>query len=60
MPLQYSAYLIATNGDVIDRIELVFDSEDEAKARARQLVTPRQAVELWQSNAFIERFLPPD
>ena len=54
---EYKAYFIGSDGHVIHRIDLICESEDVARERARQLVD-RQPVELWQVDRLIARFEP--
>ena len=70
-PNAYTAFVLTFEGQVISRIDLHCETEDEAKEQARQLVDkqpvelwerPRQvahhAVELWQGPRRIARFRP--
>jgi hypothetical protein len=49
--------VIGPDGHVINRIDLVCDSEDDARERAAQLVDG-QAIELWEGARRIARFEP--
>ena len=57
MPIDYRACLIARNGDVINRIDLVCDSERGVKGACQQLVD-HHAVEIWLADKLVARFLP--
>jgi hypothetical protein len=48
---------MGSDGHVVDRVDLLCASEEEAKERARQLVVDH-AVELWEGSRKIERFEP--
>jgi hypothetical protein len=53
----YYAYIIGQDGRIKDRKDLICETEDEAKERARQLVDGH-AVELWKQARKIVRFEP--
>ena len=53
----YYAYIIGENGRVAGRKDLICETEDEAKKRAKQLVDGH-AVELWDQARKIARFEP--
>jgi hypothetical protein len=58
MSLQhYRAFVIGPDGHVMNRIDLSCTSEQDARARARQLVDG-QPIELWEGSRLIERFEP--
>jgi hypothetical protein len=50
MPAQeFKAYMIGPDGHISRRIDLLCDSEDDARQRALQLVDGH-AIELWQGD----------
>jgi hypothetical protein len=51
----YYAYIIGPDGRVVGRKDLICESEDEAKERAKQLVDGH-AVELWERARKVARF----
>ena len=53
----YRAYIIGSDGHIMGRIDLMCESEDEAKERAEQLVDGH-AIELWYEACKIARFEP--
>ena len=57
---KYRAFLLAADGQVIQAIDLVCASEDDAIARAEQLGGPdgECAVELWDGPRLVARFKP--
>jgi hypothetical protein len=58
MPVQeYRVFVMGPDGHVIDRIDLVCATEEDAIERARQVVDGH-AVELWRGSRRIERFEP--
>ena len=57
MATDFRAFVIGPDGHVTNRIDLVCDSEDEARERAAQLVDGR-AIELWEGARRIARFEP--
>jgi len=57
MSTDFRAFVIGPDGHVIDRIDLVCDSEDDARERAAQLVDGH-AIELWEGARRIARFEP--
>jgi hypothetical protein len=54
---EYRVFVIGPDGHVIDRIDLVCATEEDAIERARQ-VMDSHAVELWRGSRRIERFEP--
>ena len=52
---EYRAYVIGPDGHVVDRVDDIRTDETEARRLAKQVVAGR-AVELWQSDRFIDRF----
>lgn len=54
---EYRAFVIGTDGHIINRIDLRCADETEARRLARVAVDA-YAVELWQLSRFIERFEP--
>jgi hypothetical protein len=54
---EYRAHVIGPDGHIINRVDVVCKDEIEARRLAKQVVDG-QAVELWQSDRFIERFEP--
>jgi len=55
--LEYKAYIIGPDGHIAHRIDLLCDSEEEARHRAKQLADGH-AIELWQRDRRLERFEP--
>lgn len=51
----YYAYVIGSDGHVINRVDLVFDNEEDAIERAKGLVDGHD-VELWQRDRKIATF----
>jgi hypothetical protein len=54
----YRAYFIGPDGSITGRVDLVCADDDDARERAKQLVSS-QPVELWEMERLIERFEPP-
>ena len=54
---EYRAYVIGPDGHIINRVDVVCTDEIEARRLAKQVVDGH-AVELWQSDRFIERYEP--
>ena len=54
---EYRAYILGPDGHVINRVDVICTDEIEARRLAKQVVDGH-AVELWQSDQFIERFEP--
>ena len=59
----YRAFIVGPDGHVTDRVDLPGLTEEEAKKRAKQLISdnaadPRSAVELWQGSRKIARYEP--
>ena len=55
--LGFRAYIIGPDGHVIDRVDILCESEEEAKQRARRLVDGH-AVELWDEARKVARYDP--
>lgn len=53
----YRAYIIGSDGHIRDRVDLMCESEHEAKERAKQLVDGH-AIELWDQARKVARFEP--
>lgn len=53
--LEYRAYVIGRNGNIVDRIDMFCDDDEAAKVRAQHLVDTH-AVELWQFDRMVARF----
>lgn len=51
----YFAYIIGAEGQVINRVKLVFEHEEDAAERARGLVDGHD-VELWQGDRKVATF----
>ena len=56
---EYKAYIIGPDGHVTQRIDLVCETEDEARMHAKQLVDGH-AVELWEGSRRIVAFEPKE
>jgi len=54
---EYRVFVVGPDGHVIDRIDLVCSTEEEALERARQAVDGH-ALELWRGSHRIARFEP--
>jgi hypothetical protein len=52
---EYRAYFIGPDGHIYHRVDLICETLEEARQRAKQLVDGH-AVELWQRDRMIERF----
>jgi hypothetical protein len=52
----FTAYTVSSDGDVQQRVDLICEDEEAAKARAKQLVDGDD-VELWQRDKRIAVFL---
>jgi hypothetical protein len=52
---EYCAYVIGPDGHILNRIDLLCESEDQAKQCAVRLVEG-QNIELWQRDRRIARF----
>jgi hypothetical protein len=57
MASEYKAYAIGPDDRITSRLDLICDSDDAAKERARQLVDGH-AVELWRDDRLLARFEP--
>ena len=57
---KYRAFLLTADGQVIQAIDLVCASEDDAITRAEQLLQPdgECPVELWDGPRLVARFEP--
>lgn len=53
----YRAYVIGRDGHIINRIDLMCETEAEAKERAKHLVDGH-AIELWDGGRQIAKFEP--
>jgi hypothetical protein len=53
----YRAYVIGRNGQIMDRIDLFCENDEDAKERAKQLVDGH-AVELWDEARKVATFEP--
>jgi len=53
--LEYRAYLIGRNGNIVLRVDLFCDDDEAAKVRA-QLLVDMHTVELWQGHRLVARF----
>ena len=53
--LQYRAYLLGVDGHIVHRVDLVCETEDEARERAKELVDGYD-VELWLGATRIATF----
>jgi hypothetical protein len=51
----FYAYVVDQNGHVLNRVDLAFESEDDARERAKSLVDGHD-VELWQRDRKIATF----
>jgi hypothetical protein len=54
---EYRAYVIGSDGHVINRVDIRCSDEKEAR-RLAKIAVDGHAVELWQMDRFIERFEP--
>jgi hypothetical protein len=52
---EYRAYVMGPDGHVKDRADLVCEGEEEAKARAKQLVDGHD-IELWKLDRHVATF----
>ena len=53
--MEYRAYLIGRNGNIVLRVDLFCDDDEAAKVRA-QLLVDMHTVELWQGHRLVARF----
>ena len=53
----YYAYLLAPDGHISKRIDLICEDDDVAKSAAKQMVDGH-AIELWQEARMIATFEP--
>lgn len=51
----YRAFLISSDGHIVDRVEIECDGDDTAKERAKRLVDGHD-VELWDGTRKIAKF----
>jgi hypothetical protein len=54
---EYRAYVIGSDGHIVNRVDVICTDETEARRLAKQVVDGHP-VELWQSDRYIERFEP--
>jgi hypothetical protein len=54
---EYRAYVIGPDGHIINRVDIRCPDEKEAR-RLAKIAVDGHAVELWQTDRFIERFEP--
>jgi hypothetical protein len=54
---EYRAYIIGTDGHIINRVDIRCPDRNEAR-RLATVAVDGHAVELWQGDRFIERFEP--
>ena len=54
----YRVYVVGRNGHIMNRVDLHCENDDDAKARARQLVE-QHTIELWDGGRRVAIFEPP-
>jgi hypothetical protein len=55
--MEYRAYILGPDGQIVKRVDLICKSEEEAKKRVEQMVDGH-AIELWEGARRIARFDP--
>jgi len=55
--LEYRAYLLGRDGQIMDRVDLVSGDDESAKERAKQMVDGHW-IELWHEGRRVATFEP--
>ncbi len=55
---EYRAFIMGPDGHITSCVEMVCESVEDARQRAKRLVNGH-SVELWQRDRKIDRFEPP-